>query len=364
MSLVSILVFILVLSILIFVHELGHFFAAKKAGIFVEEFGFGLPPRLFGKKVGETIYSLNAFPFGGFVKMYGEDGVEEIEKLRNKGIKGRAFGEKSILRRFSVLVAGVTMNVILALAIFSIFYYIVGIPTPTGQIKVLGIMEESPAQAAGLQAEDTIVSIDSIPVKDSQTMIALLEEKAGREVQMEIVRGENQNMVVSLTPRELSWRQRLRTGPIGAGISDSIFTKDYPFWQIPFLGAQRGIEDSLEWGKNTILGLADAVATLFEGHAPEVAGPIGMAKIADEATKSGYLAVMQLLGILSINLAIMNFLPLPALDGGRIAFLAYEAITRKKPSPKIESTINMAGFIFLISLMVLISINDIFRLFR
>jgi regulator of sigma E protease len=363
MSLVSILVFILVLSILIFVHELGHFFAAKKAGIFVEEFGFGLPPRLFGKKVGETIYSLNAFPFGGFVKMYGEDGEVEAEKTK-KEIKGRAFGDKSILRRFSVLVAGVTMNVILALAVFSIFYYIVGIPTPTGQIKVLGVMDQSPAQAAGLQAEDKVVSIDGTAVKDSQTMIALLEEKAGREVQMEIVRGENQNLVVSLTPRKLSWRQRLRTGPIGAGISDSIFTKDYPFWQIPFLGAQRGIEDSLEWGKNTILGLADAIATLFEGQAPEVAGPIGMAKIADEATKSGYLAVMQLLGILSINLAIMNVLPLPALDGGRVVFLAYEAVTRKKPSPKVESTINMAGFIFLISLMVLISINDIFRLFR
>lgn len=363
MSIVSILVFILVLSILIFVHELGHFLAAKKAGIFVEEFGFGLPPRLLGKKVGETIYSLNAFPFGGFVKMYGEDG-EVDSKNENEQVKGRAFGDKSILRRLSVLLAGVTMNVVLALVVFSIFYFIIGIPTPTGQIKVLGVMEESPAQTAGLQAEDIVVSIDGIPVKDSKSMIALLEEKAGREVQMEIIRGENQNLVVSLTPRQLSWRQRLRTGPIGAGISDSVFTKNYPFWQIPFLGARRGIEDSLEWGKNTILGLADAMATLFEGQTPEVAGPIGMAKIADEATKSGYLAVMQLLGILSINLAIMNVLPLPALDGGRVVFLAYEAITRKKPSPKIESTINMAGFIFLISLMVLISINDIFRLFR
>ena len=363
MSLISILVFILVLSILIFVHELGHFVAAKKAGIFVEEFGFGLPPRLLGKQVGETIYSLNAFPFGGFVKMYGEDGVED-EKREVRGAKGRTFGEKSILRRLSVLVAGVTMNVVLALVIFSVFYYIVGIPTPTGQVKILGVMNESPAQAAGLQVEDIIVGIDEVLIKDSKTMISMLEEKAGKEVQLEVMRGENQNLVVSLTPRKLSWRQKLRTGPIGAGISDSNYTKNYPFWKIPLLGAQRGIEDSLDWSKNTVLGLADAVATLFEGRAPEVAGPIGMAKIADEAAKNGYLAVMQLLGILSINLAIMNVLPLPALDGGRIVFLAYEAITRKKPSPKIENAINMAGFIFLVSLMVLISINDIFRLFK
>jgi len=385
---VTLIVFILILSILVFVHELGHFLAAKRAGILVEEFGFGLPPRLWGKKVGETIYSINALPIGGFVKLYGENGESEVASSKQLvASEGRAYFEKPIWQRLGVLLAGVTMNLFLAVVAFSVLYYVYGIPTKTGKIRIVGIAPASPAQIAQLKPDDVVVAIDGQKVSQTEEFVRLTKEKAEKTVQLEIQREkdnpcqENQqvlagtatetekkfscqdgNLIVWLIPRK---NPPEGEGPLGVMIADTEMKK-YPWYQMPYLGAREGFKESLSWGGMILGALKNTFVSLVaKGQVPkDIAGPIGIFQITGEAAKNGALAVLQFLGILSVNLAIINILPLPALDGGRLIFLGYEAVTRKKPNPKVESWVNTAGMAFLLALMVLITINDILRLVR
>lgn len=381
----TLLLFIAILSLLVFVHELGHFLAAKKAGILVEEFGFGLPPKIWGKKIGETTYSINALPIGGFVRLYGEDGSGETSI---DGAKGRAYFEKSIPRRLSVLLAGVTMNLLLAIVSFSILYFVLGIPTKTGKIKILGITKDSPAQFAGLKEEDQIIGVDGTKVISVDEFVRLTAEKVGKKIQLEISRDKNnpckpsadtkvlggatpskedfgcrgENMLISLIPRESPPEGE---GALGVVISETELRK-YPLWQMPYLGAREGFKESLTWAKMIVSSLKQTLTTLVVmGKVPrDVAGPIGIFQITGQVAKDGFLAVLQFLGILSVNLAIINILPFPALDGGRLIFLGYEVITRKKASAKIELLVNQIGMAILLSLMVLITINDVLRLVR
>ena len=381
----TIIVFILILSVLIFVHELGHFIAAKKAGILVEEFGFGLPPRIWGKKIGETIYSINALPIGGFVKLYGEDGENQRLTPSTQHPKNRAYYEKSIFRRLTVLLAGVSMNLLLAIVCFSILYFISGIPTKTGKVLVGGVVDNSPAKTAGIKEEDQIISVDSQKVYQSEEFLKLIKEKEGKKVLLEISRENNnpckkvsdsvlggmatgefefqcqgENLILSVVPRKSPPEGQ---GPLGIAIFDTELKK-YPIWQMPFLGVREGFKESLSWGKMILSSLKTMLATLIlKGQLPkDIAGPVGIFKITNTAVQAGYLAVLQFLGILSVNLAIINILPFPALDGGRLIFLGYELVFRKKANPKWEASINSVGMALLLALMVLITINDVLRL--
>lgn len=180
----TLLVFLITLSVLVLVHELGHFLVAKKAGIKVEEFGFGYPPRLWGKKIGETVYSINWIPFGGFVKLYGEE-LQEAEKQKGKkapksfvtGQAKNAFWAKSKKARTAVIVAGVLGNFLLAIVCFSVVYSVAGIPTPSGQVKIVGIAQDSPAEKMGLKKDDIILAVDDEDLHDLKHFIALIEEK-------------------------------------------------------------------------------------------------------------------------------------------------------------------------------------------
>lgn len=386
----TLILFILILSILVFVHELGHFLMAKRAGILVEEFGFGLPPRLWGKKVGETLYSINALPIGGFVKLYGEDGLASL----NGTSGGRAYFDKSILKRFLVLLAGVTMNLLLALIAFSILYFVYGIPTKTGRVVIAGIAENSPAELAELKLDDQVVSIDGQKIFEMEEFVDLAKAKAGKLIQLEIVRekdnpcrkeGEGEageqnrvlggtatgevgfqchenNLIISLIPRI---NPPAGEGPLGVAITDTELKK-YPWYQTPYLGVIEGFKESLAWGEMILDSLwKTVVALVTKGTVPkDIAGPIGIFQVTGEVAKSGFLAVLQFLGILSVNLAIINILPLPALDGGRLVLLGYEAVTRKKLNPKVELAVNNIGMALLLGLMVLITINDILRLVK
>ncbi|MCL5090463.1 MAG: site-2 protease family protein [Patescibacteria group bacterium] len=356
----ALLIFILIFSLLIFVHELGHFLAAKKSGIYVEEFGFGLPPRIWGKKIGETLYSINALPIGGFVKMYGEDGETGGEKRKvGNEIKGREFYSKPIWKRVIVILAGVTMNLLLAIVSFTIVYYILGIPTPTNKVQVVDVEKDSPAESVGIKAGDTIVSLAGEKVTTNKALAKIATAKAGEKVELEVKREDdpcqskvlggmtsekessllnensfcrNGELVFLITPRKLSPEKAVTQGPLGVIISDSEFSKNYPVWQIPFLGAKEGFVESIAWGENVLKALGSMVFGIFvKGQVPkDISGPVGIYQITKEAAKSGIVAILSLLGILSVNLAIMNVLPLPALDGGRLVFLGYEAIFKKK----------------------------------
>lgn len=349
----SILAFIIVLSVIVLVHEAGHFFVAKKMGVKVEEFGFGIPPKIFGKKIGETVYSINLLPFGGFVKLHGESSEEEITD------SNRAFLTKSKKARILILSAGVIMNFLLAVIAFSIVYSFSGIPRETDKVKVLEVTTGSPAQVAGVIPGDVVKEVEKENVTSVNQFVALIDESKGEKIRITLERQieegvEDKN--ITLTPRE---NPPENEGPLGVVITS---TEIYyaPFWQRPFVGIYYGFKEAVFWGKALVAGFVGIFANLFKGVTPkDIAGPVGIFAITSQAATIGVLAVINFIGILSVNLAILNIIPFPALDGGRILFVLVEIVTRKKVTPKIESIVHTIGFVILILLLLAITAHDI-----
>ena len=341
----SILIFLLVLSILVVVHELGHFLVAKKNGIWVEEFGFGLPPRVFGKKIGETLYSVNLLPFGGFVKLHGELNDNDVVD------KSRAFINKSKKVKTAVIIAGVIMNFLLGIVAFAIVYSFSGIPRETGEVKILEISTNSPAQDARLLVGDVSKKVDKEEVKSVSEFVSKVENKKGKKVILEL-----QDRKVTITPRS---NPPEGEGPLGVTISSSEIYFP-PVWQRPFYGIYYGFKEAVFWGKNVVLGFGNIFKDLFQGRAPkDISGPVGVFAVTSETAKAGILPLINLLGIISINLAILNILPFPALDGGRLLFIFIERIVGRKVIPKVETIIHSIGMIILLALILAITIHDI-----
>jgi regulator of sigma E protease len=354
--LVSILIFLIVLSILVLVHEAGHFLVAKHAGVRVEEFGFGLPPRIIGKRIGETFYSINALPFGGFVRLNGEQNEEDITDPR------RAFLNKNKRTRALIVIAGVIMNFILAIVAFAVVYSASGIPRDTGKLKVIDITAGSPAQVAGIVVGDVITKVGKDSVNTSTDFTNKISAAKGKSTVFEIQRtlaGQSSTIRVSLTPRE---NPPSGEGPLG--ITYTTMEIYYPpIFLRPFYGIFYGFKDAIFWGQTIVLGLWGLIAGLFKGIAPEgVSGPVGIFAVTTEAAKSGVITLINFLGILSVNLAILNILPFPALDGGRLLFIGIEAVTGRKVSSRVEGTIHSIGMIILLLLLLAITIGDVRRL--
>lgn len=241
---------------------------------------------------------------------------------------------------------------------------------------IAGVAENSPAAEAGLKPDDRVVTVDGQEVDTLESFVALTKEKAGEEITLEVERKadnpcqENQtqascrgnNLLLTLIPRQ---EPPEGEGPLGVAISDTELKK-FPWYQMIPLGIKEGFEESFAWGGMIVGALRSTFVSIFtRGEVPkDIAGPVGIFQITGQATKTGAWAVVQFLGILSVNLAIVNILPLPALDGGRLVFLGYEAVTKKKANPKIENWVNTIGMAFLLGLMLLITINDILRLIR
>ncbi len=354
----SVLVFFIVLSILIIVHELGHFIVARKTGVMVEEFGFGLPPRLFGKKIGETIYSINALPFGGFVRLHGENDEEGIT------YPNRAFLNKGKKVRTAIVTAGVVMNFLLGIVAFAIVYAFTGIPRNTNDVKIVDIATDSPAQTAGLIVGEIVRKVDNQTISTSDQFISAVESKKGKYVILEIesnVGGQISSRKVTLVPRE---NPPSGQGPLGVTISSTDIYYP-PVWQRPFLGVYYGFKDALFWGGTVILGLWKIITGLFVGQAPtEVTGPVGIFAVTSQAAKLGILALINLVGILSVNLAILNIVPFPALDGGRLLFIAIEKAIGRKVVPRIEAVIHTVGMVILLLLLLAITIHDVMGIIR
>lgn len=353
--LLTIIAFIVILSILIFVHEFGHFIVAKKTGTKVEEFGFGYPPRIWGKKIGETIYSINALPIGGFVKLLGEELYEEVKEEE----KEKSFYSKSKKVRTAILLAGVLMNFFLAVIAFSIIYTKIGIPTQTERVSIVGVAENSPAAEAGFKLDDVVISVDGEKIEDNDSFIRITEEKAGKEMVIEIERGE-EKLTLSVIPRE---EPPEGEGPLGVVISQ-MEMKFYPFWQMPIRGSIEGFKEAFAWTRLVLEFVGRMITRLLTlGEVPrDVAGPVGIFQITGRAVEGGYLAVLQFLGILSVNLMVLNILPFPALDGGRLVFIGYEVVTGRRPKPSLERWVNTVGMVFLMFLLFLVTINDVVRI--
>lgn len=362
---ISIIVFLIILSILVIIHELGHFLAAKKNDVYVEEFGLGLPPRLYGIKRGETIYSINLLPFGGFVKLLGEEEQELKEKKLPLKFKKRAFVSKKPWQKGLIITAGVIGNFLLGWIIIS-YLFTQGVPVKTNKVIIEKVVNKSPAWFAGLKPKDIIKSLKvkkpNSPVKkyqleSPQVLIDLVKKYSNQEIRLTIQRNSKEFSVL-ITPRKNPPKGE---GPLGIVIT-SFIEKKYPWYQAPIFG----LIESIKITVITVKELTKALFFFLSGQKTklEITGPVGIAKITSTAVKFGHNAVIQLLGLLSLNLAIVNILPFPALDGGRLALIVYEAVSKKKVDAKIEKRLNLIGFAILLSLIILVTINDIVKIFQ
>lgn len=346
----AIIVFIVVLGLLIFVHELGHFLTAKLAGIKVQEFAFGFPPRIVSKLYKGTRYGLNAVPIGGYVKMLGED-----ETLGDP----KAFSSKPVLVRLTVVVAGVLMNYFLAIVVFAIGFAIGMTPFFTPPSSLRGVKDpkvfigqvfpDSPAQKAGFSLGDQLIAFDS-----AVDLQRFTQSRSGQTVEFDIVAadGQRKNLTAILA-------QSSET-PLGVALFETATVK-LPAHRAVFAGAR----EATNAAEFTFKFFGSALIKLFtQGQVEEaLGGPVAIFGAAAQAAAQGLAAVLQLIGILSVNLAIINIVPFPALDGGRALFIAAEGIFgRKVLRDRYEGMIHMIGFIILIALILAITYRDIIRL--
>lgn len=353
---ISILIFILVLSVLILAHEFGHFIVARRNGVWVEEFGIGLPPKLFGKKIGETIYSVNALPFGGFCRLHGESSEDGLTYPK------KAFLGKSKWVRTKIVIAGVIMNFLLAIFAFTIVYSFSGVPKETQDVKIVDVSASTPAQVAGIIVGDIVRQVDKDNVSSVDNFISLIDAKKGKKVTLTVERtvGEKtETKRISVTPRDNPPEEE---GPLGVVIS-SVVIYYPPLLLRPFYGVYYGFKDTLFWGVTVIGGFWRVITQLFSGKVPQdLSGPIGIFAVTSQVAQFGILSIINFIGILSLNLAILNIVPFPALDGGRLLFIGIEAILGRKVLPKVEAIIHTVGMIILLLLLLAITARDIQRL--
>jgi len=347
--LLTIVAFIGVIVVLIVAHELGHFITAKASGVKVEEFGIGFPPRLLSVRRGETLYSLNAIPLGGFVKMAGE----EDPKVP------RSLASKSIGTRLLVLSAGPLMNALLPILLFSIAFMIPH-NLVTEPVVVKEVVPGSPAAMAGIESGDVILGINEKLVHNISDLQRYIYLNLGKEVNLLVKHGDSTTEDIQVTPR---WKPPEEQGAIGimidlevAQLNRTVVSYHEPFWKAIPLGASECIE--------TFVLFKNGIISMIIGATPvELAGPVGIAQITGEVAKAGISPLLEFAGFISINLAIINILPLPALDGGRIVFVLLEWVRRgKRVSPKTEGLVHFIGFAMLMALILLITYQDIIRI--
>lgn len=329
------------LSLLVLIHELGHYLVAKRAGIKVDEFGLGFPPRVLAKRVGETVYSLNAIPIGGFVKLHGEDDQVKTDEHR-------AYYYKSKGVRTAVVVSGVLANLVLAFVAFSLVAY-----NTSGIVQLAKIQPDSPAQAVGLQEGDVVLKVDSNKVFQLEQFQVYVGAKVGQEIALEVQKADGALKTVKTTPR--------RDPPEGQGaLGVALRLEHYPGGERYLKSLGHGADQTLFWAGMTFEGIKIIGGDLAHGRAPEgVSGPVGILRVTEQVAQFGLVSLLNLLGIISINLAIINLLPIPALDGGRLLFIAVEAIFGKRVLPTFERYAHTVGFALLITLILMVTFKDI-----
>lgn len=367
MSLSAIILFVVILLVLVTVHEFGHFIVAKLTNMRVDEFAFGFPPRLFSKKVGETTYSLNALPLGGYVSIWGENGSENDKEKDGAKNHPRAFGNRPWWAQILVLVAGVTMNMVLAWFIFiGISYGNITVSTEdatygtlvkNSSLMVIDAAEESPAYKAGLIPGSVILKVKSgstlanISTSESLVTFIGLHQNDSFSISFKGPDGVVRNTVIAAVYGIVPDKKAI-------GISvESVGTIHTTMMQALRIGTSR----TSEMTKMTFGGLKSLAASVVGGEnvLASLSGPVGIARIVGKTSDYGYVAVLTLIAVLSINLAIFNILPLPALDGGRMIVVMIETVLKKKIPFKYYSWANIAGFSLLILLLVVVTFHDI-----
>ena len=367
----SVFLFFAIISLLVIIHELGHYFAAKKMGVKVEEFGLGLPPKLFGKQFGETFFSFNALPFGGFVRLKGE----EIENNDND-----SFESKKPSQRAFIIVAGVLMNLALGVIIFqstliardfkSEYFPIINDIKPSyGKLEVVsgligGLSDESKLDKASLKNGDYIFSVNQVEVKSNNELRQLVNNSSSESAVVVIKNIKDGTLIkeinVPLINRDGKKYLGIYLGEAGRVIYEgndryiSGFLHSINVLKLSFQSLGMLISQSIQTQDMSIL-------------AENVDGPVGIYSIVDSINQNNTsiinLDILDLIAILSLSLAVMNILPIPAVDGGRLVFIIYEMVSRRKPNPRFELAVNKYGMLFLLGMLILVTFKDVTNIF-
>jgi len=342
--LLTILVFLIVFSLLVFAHELGHFLVAKWRGVKVEEFGFGYPPRLFTIMERDgTKLTVNAIPFGGFVRFPGENDPTVSDGLASQGWRVRG----------GVFIAGAVMNIVLAALLFGATA-LIGEPVPITGVEITEVAPGSPAEATGMKAGDLILELDGLEITDALALQRYTYERLGQEVSL-LLEWEGERLEVTLTPR---LQPPSGEGPMGITMHTVVLgTKlvRYEAWRAIPIGVSR----TFRAVGVIVLSVIYMVRGLIS---PEVAGPIGIAQATAQVAQMGLPFLLQFTAFLSVNLALINLLPFPGLDGGRLAFVLLEAVRGgRKVDPEKEGLVHLIGVFILIGLVLVVSYFDILR---
>lgn len=385
MSILTIILILIIMSALVLFHEFGHFIASKRNDVKVEEFGLGFPPRLWGKQIGETLYSVNLLPFGGFLKIVGEGAEnedEESEYLKDS----RSFTSKTPWQKISILSAGIFMNLLLAVILFYIFFIINNfrsfyIPMifdykfrfgkeETYKTVVFDMEDDSAAKESGITAGDVILKIDGVGINGVTEMRKALSGKAGKTVKIEVLdirdRSYSNIRTIEVTPKTNTNPQTPDEGDsiIGVYLGDAASIVYDKLWERILVAPLHSYNilaySTIAFGK--IIGLSIATKDITPVSS-SMAGPVGVFNVIGSVFKGGgpkvFLSLLDTVGIISLGFAFSNILPIPALDGGRIAFKVFEGITKKKVSVDFESKVHQFGMIAILIFAVLITFKDL-----
>ncbi len=353
----SIISFIIVLGVLIFVHEFGHFIVAKLFGIGVQKFSLGFGPKLIAKQVGETEYLISALPLGGYVKMVGEQPNEEV----SAELSQKSFSAKPVWKRFLVVLAGPISNLITAVVIFSVVTMITGIPHPLPSTEIGQITPGSPAEKAGVKVGDVIEAIDGKKITNWQEVSEIIKNGGGKALTLSVKRGDtvlaiqgvpNKSEVKNIFGEVVDTRYML-------GIAQKETLRYEP---TTLKGAcKAGLEQTWFYMELTVISLWKIIQRVIP--ASQMGGPILIAQMAGQQMQAGWLSLFSFMAVLSVNLGIINLFPIPVLDGGHLLFFAIEAVRRKPLSLEAQARLQQVGIVLLASLMLFVFYNDFVRIF-
>ena len=343
--LISALAIVFVFGLLVLVHEFGHFITAKKTGMRVDEFAIGFGPKLASIKKGETVYSIRAIPLGGFNKIAG------MQQGQDEDAGDRAYWARPVWARMIVILAGSIMNFILPIVLFAGIFFFNGIQTPSNAPILGKVMSGEPASQAGLQSGDKIVSINGESIDSWKGFVEKIQVADGKVLKIEYLRDDKQ-MATSVVPKYDEQAKRVLIGVTAPVDSKAV-----------------GFVDSIILAFTTVIAVIyqmySALIGMITGSvSAELSGPVGVAQMTSQAAHMGIAPLLQFASLLSLNLGVINLLPIPALDGGHFVVLLAEAIYGKPINPKYVNYIQMAGIVILLSLMFLATMQDIGRLFN
>lgn len=355
----TIISFIVVLGILIFVHELGHFLFAKLFRVQVLKFSLGFGPKVFGRVVGETEYRISAFPLGGYVKMLGENPDEQnVDPEHQQG----SFAHKSVLQRFCIVLAGPLFNLLFSVFLFFVIFSIAGLPVPVDNTRVGKVGDNSPAMTAGIKPKDTILQINGQDTKKWTDVLNGVKDSGGRPLTIALQRGP-EHLEVQVTPaidsaKNVFGEEVEKRYMIGIMKDDEIVYSHVN----PLQALREAFLQTWMFIYLTVMGFVKILQQIVP--ASELGGPILIAQLAGEQMKAGWVNIFYFTGLLSVNLGILNLLPIPVLDGGHLVFLTLEGIRRKPMNERAQVIAQQIGIAFLGTLMVFVFYNDIVRLFK